>query len=154
MNQLQKQYLNEFLFSLSKEERCQYKSFSADYFCADRESANTCLELILKGEKTATCSMKYWYDSGLLPMPRKRHIQVVTDWDGCPKCIIETTDVSECKFSEVTLAFATAEGEGDKSLDYWRKTHWDFFSKECDEQGLTLSESTTLILERFNMVYV
>jgi len=62
--------------------------------------------------------------------------------------------VSECRFSEVTPEFAAAEGEGDKSLEWWRKAHWDFFSIECEEQGVSASESMVLVLEKFKVVYV
>ena len=98
--------------------------------------------------------MRYWYENGSETMPRANHLQVVTNWDGNPTSIIKTIAVSECKFSEVSPAFAAAEGEGDKSLDWWRKTHWDFFSRECQEQGLTPSENMMLVLENFRVVYV
>lgn len=153
MNEVQKKYLGQFLSSLPEAERSKYKSFSADYFCADEENAKICSGLILSGEKTATCSMKYWYEIGLEPMPREKHLQVVTDWNGHPSSIIETTEVSECRFSDVSPEFAAAEGEGDKSLEWWRNTHWEFFSRECIEQGIKPSHSMQLVLERFKLVY-
>ena len=125
----------------------------AGYFCADEENADICSDLILRGEKTATCSLKYWYESGLEPMPKIGNLQVVTDWNGNPTSIIETTDVAECQFSEVTGEFAALEGEGDQSLDGWRKTHWAFFSAECEEQGLQPGNSMVLVLEKFKVVY-
>ena len=125
----------------------------ADYFCADEENANICSELILRGEKTASCSMKYWYESGLEPMPMVGTLQVVTDWCGRPTSIIRTTEVSECRFREVTAEFAASEGEGDKSLEWWREAHWDFFSAECEEQGLEPSQDMVLVLEKFKVVY-
>lgn len=86
-------------------------------------------------------------------MPSPGHLQVVIDWNGQPTSIIETTEVSECKFSDVPPEFAAAEGEGDKSLEWWRKTHWEFFSIECIEQGIEPSQSMQLVLERFKVVY-
>lgn len=62
-----------------------------DYFCADEENANICSDLILRGEKTATCSMKYWYEFGLEPMLKVGNLQVVADWNGNPTSIIEIT---------------------------------------------------------------
>ena len=55
------QYLNSYLESLSDGDRQRYRSFSADYFCADEYNANRCAELVAEGIKTATCSLKYWY---------------------------------------------------------------------------------------------
>lgn len=97
--------------------------------------------------------MKYCYESDLEPMPTVRHLQVVTDWNGNPTSIIETVSVSECKFSEVTEEFAKEEGEGDKSLCWWRKAHWEFFSIECKELGIEPSEDMQLVLERFKVVH-
>lgn len=56
-------YLNKYLNSLSEIERKKYQSFSSDYFCADEHNANLCAELIRSGQKTATCSLNYWYVS-------------------------------------------------------------------------------------------
>ena len=153
MNKVQQKYLDHYLLTLPELERNKYGSFSADYFCADEENADNCSNLILSGEKTATCSLKYWYENGLEPMPVPGHLQVVTDWSGRPTSIIETTEVSECLFSEVSSEFAAAEGEGDKSLKWWRKAHWEFFSKECVELGIKPSQRMQLILERFKVVY-
>lgn len=153
MNEVHKRYLNKYLESLNPEQGKKHYNVVVDYFCADEESANICADLILCGEKTATSSMKYWYESGLEPMPKVGSLQIVTDWYGNPTSIIQTIDVSECKFSEVSAEFAASEGEGDKSLEWWRKAHWDFFSAECEEQGLQPSDDMVLILEKFKVVF-
>ena len=153
MNKEQEKYLYQYLSSLTEEERKKYNSFSADYFCSDEENASICAALILCGKKTATCSMKYWYESGLEFMPKENHLQVVTNWNGKPTSIIEIIDVSECKFSDVSPEFAIAEGEGNKSLEWWREAHWKFFSKECSDQGLEPSKDMMLVLEKFKVVY-
>ena len=153
MNKRQQDYLNLYLESLHPAQRHQHKNVSADYFCADEDNANRCARLVVNGEKTATCSMKWWYESGLESMPQVGDLQVVTDWYGAPVAIIETIDVGECKYSEVSAEFAALEGEGDKSLAWWRQAHWDFFSAECQEQGLEASEDLMLVLERFKVVY-
>lgn len=98
MNQLQKEFLANYLKSLTSGERMKPQNAVAGYFCADEENANLCADLILRGQKTATCSLKYWYESGLEPMPKIGNLQVVTDWLGNPTSIIETTDVTECPF--------------------------------------------------------
>lgn len=142
-------YLNALPPNLAK----QYTSFSADYFCADEHNANHCADLVLRGEKRATCSLEYWYSHKGELIPQVGHLQVVTNWDGEPVCIIEITSVTTCRFNHVTEAFAAEEGEGDKSLAWWREEHWQFFSAECDELGLAPSEDMLLVLERFKVVY-
>ncbi|CEO40951.1 ASCH domain-containing protein [Photobacterium kishitanii] len=146
-------YLDQYLSSLSETKRKKYQSFSSGYFCADEHNANLCAELILIGQKVATCSLNVWYESGEEQMPAIGHLQVVVDWNGKPICIIETDSVEMCKYSDVTAEFAYAEGEGDRSLEWWQKTHWDYFAKECEELSIRPNESMMLVLERFHVVY-
>lgn len=146
-------YLNHYLSSLPETQRQKYQSFSSDHFCADEYNANLCSELIRVGQKTATCSLNAWYESGEEPMPTVGHLQVVVDWSGKPVCIIEIDSVEMCKYSEVTEEFAYAEGEGDRSLEWWRETHWRFFATECLELNIQPSEDMIIVLERFHVVY-
>ncbi|MEZ9551982.1 ASCH domain-containing protein [Vibrio breoganii] len=153
MDEKNQSYLNEYLESLSSDIANKYTSFSADYFCADEYNANLCAQLILRGEKRASCSMEYWYSHEGEAMPSVGHLQVVTDWQGEPICIIEITSVDTCKYCDITAEFAALEGEGDKSLEWWREAHWKFFSLECQELGITPTPEMLLVLERFKVVY-
>lgn len=146
-------YLDNYLSSLGESERKKYQTFSSDYFCGDELNANLCAELIRIGQKTATCSLSIFYDSGEEIMPTVGHLQVVVDWSGKPICIIEIDSVATCKYNEVTAAFAHAEGEGDRSLEWWRKAHWNFFTEECTELGIEPDENMQLVLEEFHVVY-
>ncbi|MEH6533932.1 MAG: ASCH domain-containing protein [Photobacterium frigidiphilum] len=153
MEEQSQNYLDTYLSSLSESERKKYQSFSSDYFCADEHNANLCAELIRIGQKTATCSLNYWYESDEEPKPTVGHLLVVVDWNGKPICIVEIDSVEKCKYSEVTAEFAYAEGEDDRSLEWWRKAHWDFFAKECIELGIEPNENMVLVLERFHVVH-
>lgn len=146
-------FLEQYLNSLPVDIAQQYTSFSSDYFCADEYNANVCADLILKGEKTASCSMDYWYSHKGETMPEIGHLLVVTDWQGEPKCIVEITSVEKCRYKDVTQEFAAAEGEGDKTLAWWHQAHWRFFSLECEELGIEPTEDMLLVLERFKVVY-
>lgn len=145
--------LTAYLATLPLAKQQAYHSFSEDYFCADEYNANLCAQLILTDQKTASCSMAHWYDVEGEPMPEVGHLQVVTNWQQEPICIVEITNVSFCAYQDVSAEFAAAEGEGDKSLAWWRDAHWDFFSKECDELKLTPRQDMMLVLERFKRVY-
>ncbi|AGH81175.1 hypothetical protein PCNPT3_06165 [Psychromonas sp. CNPT3] len=153
MEEKAKNYLNQYLGSLSASERQRYQSFSADYFCADEYNANLCAELIRKGQKTATCSLKYGYGAANEPMPKIGHLMVVTDWNGHPICIVEIDSVKECKYSDVSTEFAYLEGEGDRTLKWWRKAHWDFFVNECSELNIDACADMMLVLEQFHVVH-
>ena len=86
-------------------------------------------------------------------MPSTGHLQVVTDWEGVPTSIIQTADVQEVEFRDVSEEFAQAEGEGDGSLEWWREAHWNYFSRECKESDIEPSDEMVLVLERFNVVF-
>ncbi len=153
MEEQSKIYLDIYLSSLSETERKKYQSFSSDYFCADEHNANLCAELIRIGQKSATCSLNHWYESGEEPMPTIGHLMIVTNWDGTPICIVEINSVEKCKYSDVSAEFAFLEGEGDRSLEWWRKAHWNFFAKECEELNIEPCEEMMLVLETFRVVY-
>ena len=146
-------YLNQYLESLTNSERKKYQSYSADYFCADEHNANLCADLIRIGQKTATCSLKYWYQFDDEPMPEIGHLMVVTDWNKKPICIIEIDSVEECKFSDVSEDFAYLEGEGDRTLEWWQKAHWSFFAKECKQLNIEPNKDMMLVLEQFHVVH-
>ncbi len=153
MDERSKHYLEQYLNQLPEEIAAKYSSFSADYFCADEYNANVCADLILRGEKQASCSLDIWYSEQGEVMPQVGHLQVVTNWNGEPICIIEITSVTQCRFNQVSAEFAALEGEGDKSLTWWKKAHWDFFSKECEQLNITPSDEMLLVLEQFKTVY-
>ncbi len=52
-----------------------------------------------------------------------------------PALITRLTEVSVVPFGEVTAEYAAIEGEGDGSLEYWRRGHWAFFTRECHLLG-------------------
>ena len=71
------------------------------------------------------------------------------DGRGEPRCVIETTEVTYRRFGEVDAAFAHEEGEGDRSLAYWREAHRRYFGR----QG-KFSEDMMLMCERFRLVEI
>jgi uncharacterized protein YhfF len=78
---------------------------------------------------------------------------VVTDWQGTPGCVIETTYVEVVAFDGVTERFAAREGEGDKTLGYWRDVHWRAFARECQRIGREPDLQMPVVCERFRVVY-
>ena len=106
--------------------------------------ADELLDLVMKGVKTATCSTE---DEPNTSTPGERWI--VLDGRGEPACVIESTEVSYRRYNEVDAAFAHDEGEGDRSLDYWRDAHRRYFER----QG-KFSEDMMLMCERFRLVEV
>ncbi|HWX58040.1 ASCH domain-containing protein [Bradyrhizobium sp.] len=87
--------------------------------------ANSLVELVLSGSKRATC----WAESQGLLSAEVGKMMVVLDGQGVPKAILKTTELTKRRFDEVDEAFAYDEGEGDRSLQYWREAHTSYFSR-------------------------
>ena len=104
-------------------------------------------------QKTATCSALWELEAGGGPVPRPGEMSVVLDGEGEPLCIIETTEVEVRRLDEVGEAFARDEGEGDRSLAYWREAHRSFFSGTLPGIGRRFSEDMPLVCERFRVIY-
>jgi uncharacterized protein YhfF len=154
MNDSAQIYLETYLDSLSAEQKSLCTSTSIECFCDNKEDADKLAELVLKGKKTATCSLKYYYDNEMdVINPTVGHLMVVTDFSGTPICIIKTVSVNLVNYCDVSAEYAFLEGEGDGSLAYWRRVHWDFFSKQCNISGFEFNEKMELYLEQFEVVY-
>ena len=54
-------------------------------------------------------------------------------------------------FNRVSEEHAWKEGEGDRSLEYWRNTHRRFFAEELREEGLDFDEEMELVCEEFEV---
>lgn len=128
-------------------------SFQTWYFGLGREDALELCNLVLEGKKTATASLVWEYENKPEDAPILNGYSVVTDFDGNPKCVLQTTELRVLPFGEVDAEFAADEGEGDLSLDYWRKVHWDYFSERCAEIGKEPSLEMFVNCERFKLLY-
>lgn len=108
--------------------------------------ADELLALVLAGVKTATCS---W------PAERsceEGDLSVVLDDRGVPAALIRTAERRERPFLEVDAAFAHDEGEGDRTLAWWRDAHRRFFGRLTDLPR-PFSDDETVLCERFELVY-
>jgi uncharacterized protein YhfF len=121
-----------------------YRALRSFAFGDSPRLADELLELVLKGEKTATCSTE---DEPDISRPGERWI--VRDGSGTPRCVIETVEVTFCRYLEVDAAFAHDEGEGDRSLAYWRSAHRRYFGRLG-----RFSEDMMLMCERFRVVEI
>jgi uncharacterized protein YhfF len=123
------------------------------YFCDNQKDANECAELVVKGIKQATATSLWWYKINNETLPKEGDRFIVTDWDGNAKAIIETTKVSLTPYNEITAEFAEIEGEGDKSLEYWKKVHKAYFTREMEPYGEKFTENMIIICEQFKVIY-
>ncbi len=109
--------------------------------------------LVARGIKTATAGLLAEYRADGTDPRAAPAYSVIRDGRGQPLCVIETTEIRVLPFNEVDAAFAADEGEGDRSLDYWRRAHWAFFSRRCAALGIEPHEDMPVVCERFRLRY-
>ena len=114
---------------------------------SDPAFATGLARLVIDGPKRATAGVLS--DYGDEPLPRVGDYSVILDGAGDPVCIIRTTELSIKPFADVDEAFAWDEGEGDRTLEWWRRAHTDFFAR----MGIQVNDDTDMILERFELVW-
>jgi len=88
--------------------------------------ADRLLALVLTGAKTATC----WDARDGTPIPHVGARSVVLDGAGNPRVVVETVEIEQRRFDRVDAAIAADEGEGDRSLAFWRAAHRDYFERQ------------------------
>ena len=67
-------------------------------------------------------------------------ISIILNGADQPLCIIETTEITIKPMNQVDEQFAYDEGEGDRTIAYWKAAHERFFRRLCDGQGWTYSD--------------
>lgn len=125
-----------------------------DVFCFDitRQSASHLLSLVMSGKKTATSSAYPSYIAEDEPLPKVGDRSIVTDFDGVPYCVIETTAVTLIPFGKMTFDVCRRECE-DECLETWVEKHTAFFAEDSKEVGYVFDGDMPVVFENFRLVY-
>lgn len=111
------------------------------------------LELTLRSVKTATASAVPVYEHSGEAIPKAGDFSVLLSSGGEARCIIRTTRVTVAPFAQVSEKQAFLEGEGDRSLAYWREAHRRFFTAEMESIRSVFTETMPVVCEEFVVVY-
>ncbi|MDU8884880.1 ASCH domain-containing protein [Yeosuana sp. MJ-SS3] len=123
------------------------------HFCDNEHDANECVELVVQGIKQASATSLWWYQKHQEPLPKIGDQHIITDWNGHARAIIEITKVTPKPYQEITHEFAEIEGEGDKSLEYWRRVHEAYYTREMQPYGKKFNEDMIIVCEYFKTIY-
>ena len=69
-----------------------------------------------------------------------------------PKCLIQVTDTEIKPFNKVDVSLAIREGEGDLSLEYWKKVHTDYYTQQCLYLGAEFQVEMLVVVEGFKFI--
>ena len=107
----------------------------------------------MNGTKTATASAFPLYEQEGGELPKAGQYSVILDSNDNAVCVIRTETVFVVPFCDVEERQAWKEGEGDRSLAYWREVHKRFFTECMSEAGLQFEDTMNVVCEEFVRVY-
>lgn len=123
------------------------------YFCDNEYDADVCANLVVNRIKQATATSLWWFNKNDEKLPEIGDMYIVTGWSGKAQAIIETIKIEKIPYNEITPAFARTEGEGDKSLRYWKKVHWDYYSREMKPYNEEPTNDMIIVCEYFKTIW-
>lgn len=150
MSQKELEYWNSYIETL--EDKPSNPSVDAG-IAGNEEIADELLNLYLSGKKIAGSGLVKDYEVANDPLPTVGNFWIILNSKNEPKCIVKTVRVEYYQFGQVPEEVAIAEGEGDFSLDYWRKAHVEFFTPFLKDWGITDLDKETLVTEFYEVVY-
>ena len=112
------------------------------------------LALIRSGKKRAGTGLLRAYEAAGEPLPCLGDIEIVVNHQHEPALVTRLTSVEIMPYSQVGAEFAAIEGEGDRSLEYWRHAHWAYFSCECLRVGRKPELAMPVICSVFELLDV
>lgn len=146
-------YWRSYVDTLPVNSSARDEQYVAEGWGDSPEMADELGALIASGTKTAACSALWEYEAEGEPLPKVGSKTIVVDGNGNPLCIVEMTEVEVVPYDRVDARFAYEEGEGDRSLAYWRDAHWRFFSRTLPNVGREPTTEMPLVCERFRVIY-
>ena len=117
------------------------------------ENADELAALTLYGLKTATSSAFPMYIYKNIDLPKAGEYSIILDTEENAVCVIRTEEVNIIPYHQVESFHAFREGEGDRSLNYWRVEHQRYFTEELEQVGQVCTEDMLVVCETFQVVY-
>ncbi len=117
------------------------------------ELSESLLALIREGRKRAGTGLLWAMQADGDAMPQLGDIEIVIDHEHRPVLVTRLTRVQQCRYDEVSAEYAAIEGEGDGSLEYWRRAHWNFFSRECRRIGREPDPGMPVVCSVFELLH-
>ena len=122
-------------------------------FCGGGKEADELLDLVKEGKKRGTASSLIAYKVENEPIPKVGDKSIVLDGNNEAHLIIETRKVTVTPFLQVHPYHGYMEGEGDRSLNYWREVHEIFFKPDYEAAGKDFDPMGEVVLEEFDVIY-
>lgn len=148
----EKQYWQTYLDQLQPSADLEEPIVTAGY-AGSPEISDRLLMLYLDGTKTAGSSLLEDFVATNDETPRVGNHWICLASGGEPRCILRTIRVETHNFRDVPEEIAVAEGEGDLSVEYWKRVHAERYAPHLQEWGLLKIGDATVVTEFFQVVF-
>lgn len=115
------------------------------------EQADELANLVNQNIKTATTSAYELYDKDET-LPQVGEFSIILNSVGQPVGVIQEKCVEIIPYNLISAEHAYHEGEGDRSYNYWRKVHDNFFEKEYQEAEKIFYPQAPMVCEVFEKI--
>ncbi|MGF2385041.1 ASCH domain-containing protein [Lentilactobacillus otakiensis] len=129
----------------------QHANFETWSFTDRPNSADMLVEMVVRGQKTAYSSWFDFYDADQV-VPTVGDYRMILRQNGDPAGIVQLKVVEIVPFKWVSQEHAYLEGEGNRSLKYWRQLHKQLFRKQAKFRGKSFSLESPVICEVFEVI--
>lgn len=131
--------------------RTQKTNFETWSFTNRPNSTDMLFEMVVRGQKTAASSWFDFYDADQV-VPKVGDYRMLLKRNGDPACIVQLKVVEVVPFKWVSQEHAYLEGEGNRSLKYWRQLHKQLFRKQAKIRGKSFSLESPVVCEVFEVI--
>ena len=122
-------------------------------FCGGGKEADELLSLVKEGKKRGTASSLIAYSVENEPVPKVGDKSIILDSKNRAHVIIVTRKVTVTPFLQVHPYHGYLEGEGDRTLKFWREVHEIFFKPDYEAAGKDFDPMGEAVLEEFDVIY-
>lgn len=122
-------------------------------FCGGGKEADELLTLVKEGKKRGTASSLIAYSVENESVPKVGDKSIILDSKNRAHLIIVTRKVTVTPFLQVHPYHGYLEGEGDRTLKFWREVHEIFFKPDYEAAGKDFDPMGEAVLEEFDVIY-
>jgi len=129
------------------------RSYRTRGFGNDEAVSKVILELILAGKKTGTFAVDWEYEHRGEPRPAPGDLYIVTDHAGAPRALVRIRATERVPFKEIGERHVQCEGPALRSVEPWRRLHWDYWSRTLRAIGREPTEDMPILYQAFELLY-
>lgn len=152
LKSVEQAYWESYLRSIPEQDRPIHPRVIAGH-AGNAQITDELLQLYFEGKKWAGSSLVEDFESAGDPLPAVGDYWIVLDSQSQPRCILRTDRVVISKFKDLPEEIAIAEGEGDLSVEYWKRVHGQMYLPHLEKWGVKDLNEARVITEFFTLVY-